>query len=466
MLKSALCLALVAGSAGATELTVPGRVIDDSMARTGDQLKNIGWFYQVGNERVHLQTQTTGRSQGRVSEVEIWRHNEPVFDPRDQGTAVCGGAILFGATADNPTGTAPVQYEAWAATGQFEPDTVIDGIQVFISGISEPLATQNDSVADPVEFNDLLIIVEEQESVFDLTDNSSSGLTQRAIAVLDLPGDDTPVPGFSAIFALTLDLAGSDNAFELGDSNGMAEEDCVGDRFNANSFLDFGNTVLESQEDNDSLHDAMYTLIFFQPDGAGGQIDPQNATGQATEFQGYLMGYSDQFALRDPLQPNPNLPTIASSDPGSARGSFDVVRIWDLTAGTDIFGIDFDADPTQPDWLNDFGGALLLQAVRLTTGTRLDSWPDWVETEFDVTPFDQICTAFTVTSSNPANGSFEILPKTGSEPAIGFFGPTPGTCGDMTGPEPCSPADFAMPFGIVDIDDVDAFIALFLAGCP
>ena len=34
------------------------------------------------------------------------------------------------------------------------------------------------------------------------------------------------------------------------------------------------------------------------------------------------------------------------------------------------------------------------------------------------------------------------------------------------GPTPCSPADLAMPFDIIDIDDVDAFIGLFLAGDP
>ena len=33
-----------------------------------------------------------------------------------------------------------------------------------------------------------------------------------------------------------------------------------------------------------------------------------------------------------------------------------------------------------------------------------------------------------------------------------------------SGPQPCSPADLAPPFGIVDIDDVDAFILAFLTG--
>lgn len=464
-MKSAFLLAAFAGAAVAGDNVEPtGKFLPEwrQLASSTDDIKSMGYVYQVGDERVIL---TTKPAASRAGEVEVYQYNEPLFDTR--GNGACPDAInLFGQLfPDAPDGTPT--YEAWEGTAQFEANTTVDTLAFTASAIDEDPATQNDSVTDNVEFNDFFLIVEENETAVDVLDTPT--LNRWGVAVLDLAGDDNPpAPGVS-VFLYTIDLTLSDLEFELGDDDGMANETCVNDTgaFNANSFLDVGTQLLIQPDDTDSLHDASFTMFFLQPDGAGGQIDPQNAADRALITpQGMLQGFSDAWVVVDPLDQANTFPAINAIPAGSGRGSLDLIRIWDLTVPPFILGPDFTADPFGPEWLDENGAANLGGGFRIAPTTRaplFDANP-FIEADYDLSPFDILCETQIITSLDGTQ-SVEVPAKGGSEPYVGFFGPTPGTCGDM-GPMPCSPADLAEPFGVIDLSDADAFIAAFLAGDP
>lgn len=415
-----------------------------------------GWVYQVGNERVVL---TERRATGaRAGEVERWQHTEPLFDPRGDGACDDAVALFPLMLPDAPDGTPT--YEAWEGTAQFEANTTIDGLTFAASAIAEDPGTQGDGVDDAVGFNDAFIIIEERENA--IQSNSTPGLQRFGVQVLDLAGDDQPGAPGVAVFLYTIDLSVADLAFELGDDNGTAEETCVNDtgNFNSMSFLDAGLVAEFSPDASDSLHDASYTMFFLQPlaDGSG-QINPQSAADRADlSLQGFLTGIGAGWDVYNPVDPFATFPSVAAQAPGSARGSFDRIRIWDLTVPPSQGGPDFTADPFGPEWLDESGDANLGGGLQVGGG---GSFPDFV-TELGITETQIICNALTVNDPDSSD-TFVVLPRGGSEPYIGFFGPTPGTCGDQTF---TCPADLVAPFGVVDLSDADAFIAAFIAGDP
>lgn len=462
MMKSAFLLAAFAGAAVAGDNVAPkGYEVADwrVLASSTDDIKSMGYVYQVGDERVILSTKPAA---ARAGEVEVYNYNEPLFDTR--GTGACPGAIeLFGLLFPDNAGVPT--YEAWEGTAQFEANTTIDTIAFAASAMSEDPATQNDSVTDNVVGNDLFVIIEENETAVDILDTPT--LTRWGLALLDLAGDDNPpAPGVS-VFLYTIDLTLSDLEFELGDDNGMAEETCVNDTmaFNANSFLDIGTQLIANPDDTDSLHDASFTMFFLQPDGAGGQIDPQDAGDRALiEPQGVLTGFSDAWTVIDPLDQNNTFPATNAIAAGSGRGSLDLIRIWDLTVPPFILGPDFTADPFDGEWLDENGAANLGGGFRIAPTTRIDFFDanPFIEADYDLSAFDVVCNELMVTSLDGTQTA-TVEPKGGSEPYIGFFGPDAGTCGGIG---PCSPADLVEPFGLIDLTDADAFIAAFLAGDP
>ncbi|MEM7755928.1 MAG: GC-type dockerin domain-anchored protein, partial [Planctomycetota bacterium] len=280
------------------------------------------------------------------------------------------------------------------------------------------------------------------------------------------------LPGFLVdVFLYTIDLTDDDPAlgleFELGDDDAAPGEACVqdGDR-NDNSFLDLGVTLLDNPDDADSLHDVSFTMYFLQPlaDGSG-QINPQDPFDRLEIIpQGFLLGLSEAWSIADPTDYANTFPSTLSQPAGSGRGSNDLVRFWDLTIEPFLLGPDFTADPFVGEWLDEGGAANLGGGFRITAGSRVDFFTanPFIEAETGLSPFDAVCDSFTLTSADGTT-TVTVEADAGSEPYIGLLGPTPGSCGGGD-PVGCSPADLVAPFDVIDLSDVDAFIAAFLAG--
>ncbi|MEM1186413.1 MAG: hypothetical protein AAGI53_15600 [Planctomycetota bacterium] len=421
------------------------------LANSQDQINRLGWSYQVGSERVVLYDRPAVAR--RAGEVPVWVHEEPVFDPT--GNGVCPDAVnLFGQLFPDD-GVNPPTYEAWEATAQFEPDTVIDTIQFAASMLPEPPATAGNGITDGVPFNDVVLIFEDNESA--VTNEFTPGLARFGLVLRDLSGSDVPPPaGQVDLMQYTVDLTADDlgttTPFETADTDGMAEEACTEGRFNPFAFLDLGIAASYITSDTDSLHDATYTMFFLQPlADYSGQINPQSAPDRAQiQPQGFLLGFGGGFV--DP-------PTDA------APGSFNLLRLWDLTVPPAMGGPDFTQPFTTPEWLDEGGDGNLGGGFLITPTSRIDFFDQnpCIEAETGLSPFDFVCDSFTYTCQDGTT-TVTISANGGSEPAVGFYGPTPGTCDADAAP--CNVADLALPFGLLDLSDGDAFIAAFLAGDP
>ncbi|MEM1186404.1 MAG: GC-type dockerin domain-anchored protein [Planctomycetota bacterium] len=478
MMKSALVLAAMAGTAVAgdvsTKVEAKGLGLPDwrVLADSRDDINKMGWVYQTGNERVIVFDRPTNvaRNAGRAGEVTSYQYQEPLFDT--WGTGACPNAIeLFGQLFPDD-GVNPPTYEAWEGTAQFAANTVIDTIGFAASALDEDPATAGDSVTDGVPFNDVIIIVEEQENAVD--SNFTDTLTRFGVAVLELAGSDFPPPaGQVDVFNYTIDLTADPDIaddgieFEAGDDDGTASEACIqADDFNANVFLDSGLQLVDAPYDNDSLHDASFTMFFLQPTSDfTAQIDPQSASDRAQIIpQGFLLGIGDPFSQYDPTDQAGTFPDIASQTPGNGVASLDLIKLWDLTVPPAALGPDFTADPFVGEWLNEDGGANIGGGFRITATSRIDFFDanPFIEAETGLSPFDIVCDAFTLTSLDGLT-TVNVDASGGSEPYIAFLSPTPGTCGAPAGDPPCNDADLADPKGILDLSDVDAFIPAFLA---
>ncbi|MEM7756098.1 MAG: hypothetical protein AAF297_10735 [Planctomycetota bacterium] len=192
MMKSAIILAALAGTATAADLTggetIKERVMPDYrvLADSRDDINRMGYVYQVGNERIILDNKPT--TLARAGEVQAFQLQEPLFDTL--GNGICPDAIgLFGQLFPDD-GVNPPTYEAWEGTAQFEANTVIDTISFAASALDEPAATVGDGVTDGVPFNDTVIILEENEDSIADDNPATPTLTRFGVAVLDLAGSD------------------------------------------------------------------------------------------------------------------------------------------------------------------------------------------------------------------------------------------------------------------------------------
>ena len=435
--RSCASLAVAAGSAAVSFAAEPASIGVDA-------IKSVKHVYQVGNERVILDDRPVTP---RTGEVQVWAHLDPFDFSSNPDGASCVDAIRVHplvVPSDVPS-FAP-RYEAMKANASFDPNTVIDSVRFMHSALPEDPSTQNNGVDDPVAFNDLFMLVEDAENIFA---QQTDALRTFGVTIFDLPGDDSPEPGFVGVFYMTVDLKRADGAFELGDDNGLAEEDCV-EHFNPNSFVDLGFSVDPTMPDG--LHDVTFTYFVRQPDGRGGQIDPQDS-GQRSlwQVQGMVSGYGR--ATRAGGTPDVGGPIGL---PGDARNSFNVRAAYDLSIPAVSGGVDFSADPLSPEWLDETGPAFLGLQGSCYGQDPLNGCP-------------LVCSEFTTT--DPDTGDLVVVPAGGmNEPYTAFFGPIPGTCaggGQIDpcgrGQRTCAVSDIAPPFGIIDLADVDAFINAFLA---
>lgn len=86
---------------------------------------------------------------------------------------------------------------------------------------------------------------------------------------------------------------------------------------------------------------------------------------------------------------------------------------------------------------------------------------------FDGFDDQRVHAAFSQTTENPTTGEQTTLAGASSwTPATGFTGALAYTVRVLPEPQRCSEADLAPPFGIVDFDDVLAFIDAFNHACP
>jgi len=469
MMKSALVLALVAGTAAA-DLDLPVRKGWEANVITDrSKMKAVGYEYRAGSERVFLSVDRFDDVALQTDDsVEIWQLNEALFDAR--GNAACPDtSTLFIYSAPDEPGVAP-QYFAVEGTAQFQANTVIDCLTLTHSLIPEPLATQGDGTNDPLIGNEMYVIIEDGENALQEGDEDvlTPDFERWGVIVPDLSGDDAPPtdPGFFNLVLITLDLGAgtTDLRFEVADDNGMAEVDGV--PFNANSFKDSTLNFNFADNDTNSLSDTSYTFFFLEPDGNGGQLDPADPNDRTQLFgQGTLFGFSEQFRIADPLDlpgtwPEVDDPTL---EPGGALGALNLFRIWDLTVPAPFGGVDvINGNPFDEEFFNEgSSGALFGSGFGLIGPERTaDAWPQWVTDNF-LSRFDFVCEDFAQPLVNPDNPAetFDVIASATSDPYIGFFGPGAGTPG-------CHAADLAEPFGILDLADVDAFIPAFLAGEP
>jgi hypothetical protein len=477
MMKSAIILAALAGTATAADLTsgetIKTRVMPEwrVLADSRDDINRMGYVYQVGNERVILDSKPT--TLARAGEVQVYQYQEPLFDTL--GNGICPDAInLFGQLFPDD-GINPPTYEAWEGTANVPANSVIDTISFAASALDEPAATAGDGVTDGVPFNDAVIIIEENEDAIADDNPATPTLNRFGVALLDLAGsDEAPPAGSVDVFLYTVDLTddmgGDGIEFELGDDDATGAEACIdeADEKNDNSFLDLGVTLLDNPDTTDSLHDASFTMFFLQPlaDGSG-QINPQDPFDRLDIIpQGFLLGFSEAWSIADPTDYANTFPSTLAQPAGTGRASKNLVRFWDLTIEPFLLGPDFTADPFVGEWLDENGAANLGGGFRTTGAAQNTVFVNnpFIEAEIGLNQFDVNCNEFVYTSADGTQ-SVTIPANGGSEPYIGLLGPTPGTCGD-SGPMGCSPADLAAPFGIIDLSDVDAFIAAFLSGDP
>jgi hypothetical protein len=369
----------------------------------------------VGGSGVHLYQSASGErvlltagASPRVGEIDEWSY--------PSGGA--GNGFITSLVDPNAlvgTNNGAFGYAAARDWGDINPDTVVDSFTVsFATGYRDP--TPNDTIMDDVPGNDLVVRFEDAQGGGDDLVNAGSQLL-TAIEIFDLPsGPDTGDSNTLAAFTVTIDLG--DASFELGDSNGRAEEDCVGDDINLNAFADL---------DNDSLHDFSFDVYFQQPG-----VDPHDPSTYANAVaQGVALGAPacDQF-------PGPYaLPGPAGSEDALVRFDLTNTTAFDLfdeqdSAYAGQFGGGFSCDNGVPSGV--YGGIdlkLYGPTPGICGGTSVGCLADLAQ-PFNSLTFADI-TAF-LTAFNNMNPV----------------------------------ADFAAPVGQFTFADISAFLIAFTAGCP
>jgi hypothetical protein len=413
--KSVIAMVLAAGtSAAMADIDVQNHGMDAAkkMVRVGHI------FISSTGERVFLDHQAQNP---RVGEIDQWIQAEDLD--------ACPGNNFFTAAVDpdfiaggNPTGDpandSSFGYNIFRDWGDIDGDNVIDSLTTaFATGYIDP--TPNDTIADDVVGNNLIIQFEDAQGGGNNPLNANSQVI-AAVGIADLPaGPDTGDTNTLSGFTITVELG---QPFEIGDTNGMAEEDCVGDTFNANSFTDL---------DGDSLHDFSWDFVFEQP-GLDGQ-DPATYGNAVT--QGMSLAYPD--------------PVLAATGgpfplPGAA-GSQDVYSRLDLrnTSGDDLF--DEQASAYAGSWF--FGGFVC-------SGPDLAPWGGFEMQLFGPTPG-------TCGDTGPMGCNAADLAEPFGQLTFGDIGAFLAAFDAM---EPA--ADLAEPFGQFTFGDIGAFLAAFDAGCP
>ncbi len=415
--KSAIALAFAAGA-------TCGLAQADDLSTKLTQSGSFGKVVKAGHiyvaptgERVFLNNQ---QQNPRVGEIDQWILAEDLD--------ACPGNNFFSANVDpdwiaggNPTGDSTLDeafgYAAFRDWGDITPDAVIDSFTTaFATGYIDP--TPNDTIADDVVGNNLVVRWEDAQGGGSNPLNNGS-IPLIAIQVSDLPaGPDTGDSNTLSGFSITIDLG--DASFEVGDSNGMAEEDCVGDDVNLNSFTDL---------DGDSLHDFSWDMYFDQPG-----VDPQDPStyGNAV-LQGMSLAFPDPAAFPGPY-----------ALPGPA-GSQDVYSRFNLrdTTAADLFD---EADTAYASsWF--FGGFVC-------SGASLAPYGGFEMQMFGPTP--GTCGAAGPMGCNAADLALPFDSLTFAD--ITAF---------LTAFNNMDPAaDLALPTGSFTFADITAFLTAFNAGCP
>ncbi len=412
-----LALALAAGTIGAASADD----LHTKMARpTAGKLHVQAHMYIAPTgERVFLNNQ---QQAPRVGEVDQWLLTSDIgtcpdnnfYDPAVEPNWISGGNPVdpTDSTLDESFG-----YAALRDWGDINPDSVIDSFTTgFATDYVDP--TPNDTIADPVMGNNLLLRFEDAQGGGSNPLNNGS-IPLITIGIQDLPSAD-PAPDSASLngFLITVDLG--DASFEVGDSNGMAEEDCVGDDVNLNSFTDL---------DGDSLHDFSWDFIFEQP-GLDGH-DP-STYGNAV-LQGIFLAYPDPAAFPGPY-----------ALPGPA-GSQDVYSRFNLrdTTAADLFD---EADTAYAgSWF--YGGFVC-------SGAAIAPYASFEMQMFGPTP--GTCGAAGPMGCNDADLALPFDSLTFAD--ITAF---------LTAFNNMDPAaDLALPTGSFTFADITAFLTAFNAGCP
>jgi hypothetical protein len=412
--KSAIALALAAGA-------TCGLAQADDLATKQVQNGSFGKFeiqahiyVSPTGERVFLNNQ---QQNPRVGEVDQWILTDSGGQCPDNNffTAAVDPEWIAGG---NPTGDSTNDesfgYNAFRDWGDINPDTVVDS---FTTAFATGYVDNDTNMAVDVMGNNLIVRWEDAQGGGNNPLNNGS-IPLIAIGISDLPaGDDTGNSNTLAAFSITVDLG--DASFEIGDLNGMAEEDCVGDDINLNSFTDL---------DGDSLHDFSWDFIFEQPG-----VDPQDPStyGNAV-LQGMSLAYPDPAAFPGPY---------ALPGPAGAQDVYSRFNLRD-TSGDDLF--DEAGSAYAGSWF--FGGFVC-------SGPDLAPFGGFEMQMFGPTPG-------TCGAANPGCNVADLAQPFNSL----TFADITAFLTAFNNMDPA--ADLAAPVGSFTFADITAFLTAFNAGCP